>query len=155
MVRDRVVAACAALPPLLLTLTLAALAIAEQQGTHIVTPGAPRNPSEAVAQHDESGVLKLLHQQGPNGVGEVMMVRGGLLREERVFVSPLEAAVFRNDLAGVRFLAARGAPLRSTSAHLSCLARDLGHHPLAEALASLPPEGCEPGRTLAAVLARP
>ena len=137
-----------AVPPLVVTIGLAAFAGAELSGSHPMTMGAPRSVPEAIALRDEATAARLLEDGA--GVDEIGLIRAGILTSQPVLATPLEAAVLVDSATAVEYLKSRGARLPSD---LGCLARDIGAHLVRRQIADVP--SCPAGTTLQAVLDRP
>jgi hypothetical protein len=137
-----------AAPPLIVTSGLAAFAVAELSGFHPLTMGEPRSVVEAVALRDEAAAARLI-ESGAD-VAEIGLIRGGILGEQPILATPLEAAVLVDAVTAFEYLRSRGAQL---TPELSCLARDIGARAVRTRIADLP--SCPPGVALQAVLDRP
>ena len=110
-----------ACPALLVTLGLAVFACAEMLGAHPLTMGPPRSVPEAIAMRDEAGAARLI-EEGAD-VRAIGLVRPGILTDQPLLVTPLEAAVLVDATAMLDFLVARGADVPN---ELACLAADAG-----------------------------
>jgi hypothetical protein len=152
MVRHRLVRrAWVALPPLVVTLALAAFAVLETAGAHPLTDGLPRNAAEAVAMHDHAALLRFM--ASPSGARDMATVRKGILGDRLMFATPAEAAVLAHDRGALDLLASRGAWGDADRARLACLAGDVHDASLVTFFDRS--ARCEPGRTIEGVLRRP
>src|SRR5262245_6917036 len=120
MVRNRSVAwyGLPALPPLAVTIAIAAMAVGEMAGSHPLTIGAPRNVAEAIAMGDAAAAARFVETGA--SVSDIALIRPGILADGPVLATPLEAAVIRDQAGTVEFLVARGA---TAPTDLRCLAR--------------------------------
>jgi hypothetical protein len=136
-----------ALPASLVTLGLAAIACAEILGAHPLTMGPPRSVSEAIAMRDDAAAARLI--EAGADVGAIGLVRPGILTDQPLLVTPLEAAVLVDATAMLDFLVAKGADVPKD---LPCLAADAGAR---AARVRLGTGTCHSGDALRGVLARP
>jgi hypothetical protein len=139
--------AALALPALLITLSLAAIACAEMLGAHPITMGPPRSVPEAIAMRDQAGAARLIDEGAD--VSAIGLVRPGILADQPLLVTPLEAAVLVDATAMLDFLVGKGADVPH---ELACLAADVGAR---TARARLGESTCHSGDALRGVLARP
>jgi hypothetical protein len=137
-----------ALPPLVVTIGLAALAGAELSGSHPLTMGVPRGVPEAIALKDEATAARLVEDGA--GVDEIGLIRAGILSSQPLLVTPLEAAVLVDSPTAIDYLRARGARV---TPDLGCLASDVGARVVRRQIADA--AACRSGATLQAVLHRP
>jgi len=159
MVRHRLVNArhvVLAVPPLAVTIALALFAGAELSGSHPLTMGEPRSVPEAIALGDEATAARLVEDGA--GVEAIGLIRGGILTEQPVLATPLEAAVLVDADKAFDYLTSRGAHVKPFDSaqgtpDLSCLARDIGARAVRTHIADAP--SCPPGAALQAVLDRP
>ena len=136
-----------ACPALLVTLGLTVFVCAEMLGAHPLTMGPPRSVPEAIAMRDEAGAARLI-EEGAD-VRAIGLVRPGILTDQPLLVTPLEAAVLVDATAMLDFLIAKGADVPN---ELACLAADAGAR---TARARLGESTCHSGDALRGVLARP
>ena len=136
-----------ACPALFVTLSLTVFACAEMLGAHPLTMGPPRSVPEAIDMRDEGGAARLI-EEGAD-VRAIGLVRPGILTDQPLLVTPLEAAVLVDATAMLDFLVARGADVPN---ELACLAADAGAR---TARARLGVRTCHSGEALRGVLARP
>src|SRR5688572_3301978 len=136
-----------AVPAVLVTIGLAAFASAEMLGAHPLTMGAPRSVPEAIAMRDDAGAARLI-EEGAD-VRAIGLVRAGVLTDQPLLLTPLEAAVLVDATTMLDFLVASGATVPN---ELACLAADAGAR---AARARLGESTCHAGETLRGVLDRP
>jgi hypothetical protein len=151
MVRHRLVImrnVLLAVPPIVVTVGLAVFAGAELSGAHPLTWGEPRSVVEAIALRDEAAAARLL-EDGAD-IDAIGLIRGGILFEQPVLATPLEAAVLVDAAAAFEYLRSRGAHV---TPDVGCLARDIGARAVRSRIADAP--SCPPGAVLQAVLDRP
>ncbi len=110
-----------ALPAVVVTFGLAVIACAEILGTHPLTMGPPRSVPEAIAMRDDAGAARLI-EDGAD-VDAIGLVRAGVLTDQPLLMTPLEAAVLVDAAAMLDFLVDKGAMV---PAELPCLAADAG-----------------------------
>jgi hypothetical protein len=139
--------AALALPPLIVTVGLAVIACAELLGAHPLTMGPPRSVPEAIAMRDNAGAARLI--EAGADVRAIGLVRAGVLIDQPLLLTPLEAAVLTDATAMIDFLVTSGA---TVPGELTCLAADVG----ARAVRTRLGEGaCHSGDALRSVLDRP
>jgi hypothetical protein len=151
MVRHRLVKlghALLALPPAAVTIGLAILGGAELSGSHPLTMGEPRSVPEAIAMRDDAGAARLA--EAGADVNAIGLIRRGVLFDQPVLATPVEAAVLVDASPALDFLISRGA---SIDERLPCLAMDIGARAVTKRLGE--GSGCHKGATLEAVLDRP
>ena len=137
-----------AVPPLVVTIGLAALGGAELAGAHPLTMGVPRSVSEAIALRDEATAARLVEDGA--GVDEIGLIRAGILSNQPLLTTPLEAAVLVDSATAIEYLRSRGARV---TPDLSCLASDVGARVVRRQIADA--AACQGGATLQSVLHRP
>jgi hypothetical protein len=144
-----------AAPPLVVTVGLASLVVAEWSGAHPLTMGTPRSVPEAIALRDEATAARLIEDGA--SANEIGLIRGGILSSQPILATPLESAVLVDAPAAFEYLRSRGAETKSLDAHsrpdLSCLARDIGARAVRKQIPDAP--ACPPGVALQTVLDRP
>ena len=126
--------ACAAVPPLLLTIVVAMTALAGAAGQHPQWHGAALNMSEAAAARDVATLAAMLDRgEDPN---RARPVRPPLLDSTRPTLTPVEAGVLAGRLEVVHLLTTRGGVLDAERrAALACEARRRGYGDVADYLA--------------------
>jgi hypothetical protein len=137
-----------ALPPLAVTIGLAILGGAELAGSHPLTMGEPRSVAEAIALRDEAGAARLA--EAGEDVNAIALIRRGILFDQPVLATPVEAAVLVDAAPALDFLISRGA---SIDERLGCLAMDIGARAVTARLGAV--SGCRKGAALEAVIDRP
>ena len=147
----RAILALAAVPPVVVTLALAAVATAELAGWRPLARPEGRGLPEAIVLGDSTGAARRLE----SGVapGAIDLIRRSLLFEQPVLATAFEAAVLARDVRMLRLLQTYGAGADRVA--LLCLAHDVGAPAIAAELDRGEPPACEPGRALANVLVRP
>ncbi len=151
MVRYRLVSmryVLLALPPLGVTLSLAVVIAAELSGSHPLTAGAPRSVPEALVLRDEATAARMI-EDGAR-VDAIGLIRAGVLADQPILATPLEAAVMVDAVVSFDYLVSRGAPV---TPNLACLADDVGAQAVRRRVRDTP--SCPRGSALADVLARP
>jgi hypothetical protein len=137
-----------AVPPMAMTVVLAAIVCMEMIGAHPLTRGEPKSPAEAIAMDDPATAARLIEDGAP--AGDIELVRAGILGDRPVLATPAEAAVIRDQPATVAYLASRGA---ATTDRLACLAMDVSARKVQGRFGTA--QSCPRGEALQAVLQRP
>lgn len=151
MVRHRLVSVryiLLAMAPMGVTLSLAIAIAAELSGFHPLTPGAPRSVPEALALRDEATAARMV--EDGSSIDAIGLIRAGVLAEQPILATPLEAAVIVDAVVSFEYLVSRGAPV---TPNLGCLADDVGARAVRQQVRDSTP--CPRGSALAEILARP
>jgi hypothetical protein len=151
MVRHRLVSVkyiLLVLPPMGVTLSLAIVIGAELSGSHPLTKGAPRSVPEALALRDPATAARMV--EDGSSVDAIGLIRAGVLVDQPILATPLEAAVMADAVVSFEYLVSSGAPV---TPNLGCLADDVGARAVRQQVRDVP--SCPRGSALAEVVSRP
>src|SRR5919108_5696434 len=94
------------LPPMGVTLSLAIAVGAELSGSHPLTEGAPRSVPEAIALRDPATAARMV--EDGSSADAIGLIRAGVLGDQPILATPLEAAVMVDAVASFDHLVSSG-----------------------------------------------